>query len=134
MPRRWGGSLHACMERINTYLRGWMSHFRICTDREVRIFQGYDARIRRRLRAIIIQQKKRPRFLFRHLLASGVPRDPAYRVAYSSRGVWHRSARYGMHKAYGLAWFAERLVSLWAEWRRLNAPRVASGQILLFDL
>src|SRR5262245_34355973 len=37
-----------------------------------------DAHIRRRIRAIIVRQKKRPRFLLRHLLALGVgPLAPA---------------------------------------------------------
>ena len=33
--------------------------------------------IRRRIRAIIVRQKKRPRFLLRHLLALGVGRSAA---------------------------------------------------------
>ena len=37
-PRSWGQSLRNCFEKINEYFRGWIGHFRICTEeRSVRI-------------------------------------------------------------------------------------------------
>jgi RNA-directed DNA polymerase len=134
-PRTWGRSLEACMESLNQYLRGWSAYFRICTEAGARFFERYDARVRRRLRAIIVRQKKRPRHLLRHLLSRGVPLGLASKAAFSRCGIWPRSAMFGIHKAYPNAWFAERLVLLKTTWHKLNQPRRVSGQqLLLFDL
>src|SRR6516165_1046723 len=71
-PRSWGQSLRNCFEKINEYFRGWIGHFRICTEEGASEFRRYDAHLQRRLRAIIIHQKKRARFLYRHLLKRGL--------------------------------------------------------------
>jgi len=68
-PRSWGQSLRNCFEKINEYFRGWVGHFRICTEEGASEFRRYDAHLQRRLRAIIIHQKKRARF--------SVPSSPA---------------------------------------------------------
>src|SRR5205085_105240 len=70
-PRSWGQSLRNCFEKINEYFRGWVGHFRICTEEGASEFRRHDAHLQRRLRAIIIHQKKRARFLYRHLLRRG---------------------------------------------------------------
>lgn len=128
-PRNWGDSSDRCVSRVNAYLRGWMGYFRLCTD--VRSFSRFDAHIRRRLRAILIRQRKRPRHLLRHLLRRGVPGGMARKAVYQIRGYWKRSASFGVHKAYPNAWFAERLVDLQRRWHELHPPR-ASKQLLLF--
>ena len=83
---------------------------------------------------IILRQKgRRPRFLFRHLRARGVPEGAAAGTAFCRRGPWNRSNRPGMTLAYPNAWFHERLVSLWLEWLRFNPPqRVSRRQLRLF--
>ena len=131
-PRTWGQSLAACIEQVNEYLQGWLGYFQFCTVEEVRLFQRFDAHIRRRIRAIVIRQKKRDRFLYRHLRSRGVSSGAAAKAAFSHRGIWARSSSYGLSKAYPNAWFAERLVSLSAEWQRRVARTTASGQLSLF--
>lgn len=128
-PRSWGNSFDRCVAQVNAYLHGWMGYFQLCTD--PRSFSHFDARIRRRLRAIKIRQRKRPRHLFRHLLRRGVSVGMAHKAVYKIRGHWKRSASFGVHKAYPNAWFAERLVSLYRRWNELNPPR-ASEQLRLF--
>ena len=59
----------------------------------MRNWKKMDAHVRRRLRAIVIHQKKRPRHLYRHLHSRDVSARKAAMTAWSSRGVWHRSAR-----------------------------------------
>lgn len=133
-PRTWGQSVAECFEKLNSYLRGWFGYFRLCTEEGIGSFGRSDAHIRRRIRALIVRQKKRPRHLYRHLLARGVPEGPAAKAAFQRRGVWHRSISYGIHKAYPNAWFADRLLSLKEEWQRLHPPeQVSSKQLLLFD-
>ena len=133
-PRTWGQSVAACFEKVNSYLRGWFGYFRLCTEEGIHSFGRYDAHIRRRLRAVIVRQKKRPRHLYRHLKERGVPEGAAAKTAFQRRGIWHRSASYGLHKAYPNSWFAARLVSLAEEWRRLHPSEQASSrQRLLFE-
>jgi RNA-directed DNA polymerase len=126
-PRRWGSSLRSCMEELNEYFQGWIAYFRICTEAGANEFRRYDAHARRRLRAIVICQRKRSRFLYRHLLKRGVSPAQAAGAAYSGRGVWHRSNRPGITKAYPNAWFHTRLGSLYDRWRTANPlPQVPS--------
>jgi len=133
-PRMWGQSVAGCIDKVNRYLRGWLGYFRLCTQEGSGIFGRYDAHLRRRIRALIIRQKKRSRHLYRHLLARGVPGGLAAKTAFHRRGIWHRSASFGIHKAYPNAWFAERLMSLQNEWLRLHPPeRVSYQQPLLFE-
>jgi group II intron reverse transcriptase/maturase len=133
-PRTWGQSLKVCLEQLNQYLKGWVAYFRICTQEGAEIFWRFDAHIRRRIRAIIIHQKKRPRHLYRHLLACGVSPPAAAGTAFRRRGIWKRSNLPGMTQAYRNVWFADRLVSLWSKWNEFNPPAWVLGQqLLLFD-
>ena len=70
-PRAWGQSLDMCLEQVNEYLTGWSAYFSLCTEDKEGILSRADAHIRRRLRAIIIRQRKRPRYLYRHLRKRG---------------------------------------------------------------
>lgn len=134
-PRTWGKSLERCFTDLNSYLRGWEAYFGgICTGGGAYRFQTLDRHIRRRLRAIIIRQKRRPRHLYRHLKARGVRSVAAARAAFSQRGTWHKSFTTGMHQAYPVAWFEERVYTLWNEWQRKHPEPVTAsdGQLLLF--
>lgn len=128
-PRNWGGSFDSCVLRVNRYLNGWIGYFRLCTGTSS--FGNVDAHIRRRLRALLSRQKKRPRHLYRHLLRRGISRGMAWKSAYEIRGHWKRSASFGLHKAYSNAWFAERLVSLRVRWQDFH-PTGAIKQLELF--
>ncbi len=133
-PRSWGHSLKACFEELNEYCRGWMGHFRICTEEGASEFREFDAHLRRRLRAIIIHQKKRARFLYRHLVKQGVSPKQASGAAYSRRGIWHRSNRPGMTKAYPNAWFVPHWTSLYDLWCQANPPEQVSDQLTLWSM
>jgi RNA-directed DNA polymerase len=111
-PRTWGSPLHMCIGKLNSYLRGWAGYFKLCTPEVIRMLEIYEAHIRRRLRAIIVQMKKKPKNLCRHLIARGVKNASARKAAYSGRGVWYKSNTRVMCMAYPNAWFEERLVSL----------------------
>ena len=132
-PRNWGGSLDICFAKLNRYLKGWFGYFRLVTGAGARLFKRIDAHIRRRIRAIIVLQRKRARFLARHLESRGVSHRAAALSAYCSRGPWWKSNSVGMRQAYPNAWFhAGRLVSLWSCWEAVPSPATASGQ-LRFD-
>jgi group II intron reverse transcriptase/maturase len=131
-PPSWGRSIASCMERISRYLTGWISHFRLCTPEAVQMLGVLDAHIRRRVRAIIVRQKKRPRFVFRHLKAKGVSPTAAASCAYCGKGAWVKSNRPAMQKAYPPLWFDGRMTSLKAMWKRLHPPQVSAQLVLEF--
>ena len=133
-PRNWGQSLDALFTNVNRYLRGWVGYFRICTKEGAALFRRFDAHIRRRIRAIVIRQKKRPRHLFRHLVRCGVSPGLAGGTAFRRRGIWKRSILPGINRAYPNAWFHERLVSLASAWQRFQPSRAVSRQGMLFDV
>ncbi len=129
-PPNWGRSITTCMDGLSRYLTGWMAYYRLCSPDAVKGLGVLDAHIRRRIRAIIVRQKKRPRFLLRHLLALGVSRSAAAGAAYCGRGAWNRSNRPALTRAYPPSWFTGRLISLKARWEQLNTPQ-ASDQLTL---
>jgi group II intron reverse transcriptase/maturase len=134
-PRVWGQSLTRCFGDLNRYLQGWSGYFRLCSQEVLESLHRFDAHIRRRVRAIIIRQRKRDRYLYRHLLLRGVSPRSAAKSAFQRVGTWRRSVSSGMHRAYPSAWFAERLGTLVSHWHRLNPPRrVSLKQQLLFEL
>ena len=130
--RTWGGSLATCMDGVSSYFRGWMAHFRLLTARGAPLLRRFDAHMRRRLRAVIIHQKKRNRYLSRFLLSCGVSRGAAWSTSFRRRGIWYRSHTPGIERAFPNAWFAERMALLEAEWKRLQPPRPALKQQMLF--
>lgn len=132
-PRTWGQSLETLFEQANPYLRGWAGYFRLCTEEAVPLFERFDAHIRRRIRAIIVSQKKRARHLRRHLERRGVSRRAATAAAYRRCGPWKRSNLPGLTRAYPNVWFHARLVSLASTWRSFHLPPAVPRQGVLFD-
>lgn len=129
-PPNWGRSISHCMANISRYLNGWVAHFRLCTP-EAAIGLGIaDAHVRRRIRAIIVRQRKRNRFLFRHLRSKGVSLKAAANCAYCGKGAWVKSNRPALTRAYPPSWFKGRMASLQARWHELNPPQ-ASAQLSL---
>src|SRR5437879_2098802 len=55
-------------------------------------------------------------------------------AAYSRRGIWHRSNRPGMTKAYPNAWFVPHWTSLYDLWCRANPPEQVSDQLTLWSM
>jgi group II intron reverse transcriptase/maturase len=130
-PPNWGRSITSCMTDISRYLTGWISHYRLCTPEAARGLDNIDAHIRRRIRAIIVRQRKRRRFLFRHLKAKGVSAKAAAGCAYCGKGAWVKSNRPAMTKAYPPVWFSGRLASLKALWRGLQPKASAQLELAL---
>ncbi len=87
-PRTWGRSLDDCIRRINAYLTGWFGFFGICTDGVLYTFQRLDAHLRRRLRAVVLHQWKRTRFILRHLTRLGVRQVTARKIFQGRQSTW----------------------------------------------
>jgi group II intron reverse transcriptase/maturase len=128
-PRNWGGSLRACILRINEYTRGWMGFFGICTGLETKqTLHGLDAHIRRRLRAIQLKHWKRKRTRARKLLQLGVKPKIAWRNVYSGRkSLWALSHSPAAHRGLRNAYFADRgLESVEQRWRVMHVPEIVA--------
>lgn len=119
-PRNWGAPLASCMERISSYIKGWVGYFRICSLDEAKWFlRGWDRHIRRRIRAIIIHQRKKPRNLYRLLIGRGVKPRTAWKAVYLG-GPWARSKSNGMNMGFRNKWFEEQMDLLWPTWLKHN--------------
>jgi group II intron reverse transcriptase/maturase len=117
-PRTWGQSLDACIERLNRYLDGWMGFFKII-DRATRVdLKIFDSHIRRRLRAIVLKQKKRKRHIFYFFRSRRISIAKAMRATYDGRrSLWSLSRTSAANKAMSSYWFDShgllRLIRLW---------------------
>jgi RNA-directed DNA polymerase len=132
-PPNWGRSITNCMAEISRYLTGWMTHYRLCTSEACRGLDVIDAHIRRRIRAIIIRQKKRSRFLYRHLKAKGVRDKSAAKCAYCGKGAWAKANYWAMTQgAYPPNWFKDKLASLQALWVQTSPTQVSTQLRLEF--
>jgi RNA-directed DNA polymerase len=134
-PRNWGQSVAACIQGLNSYLRGWMGFFLICTSGEERSFQTFDAHIRRRLRAIILKQWKRKRTIARRLIALGVSSRLAWSNLFEGRrSLWVLSHCPAVDHGLRNAYFAERgLSSLVELWRTTHRQATVPIQARLFS-
>jgi hypothetical protein len=72
-PRNWGQSLDACIQHVNVLLRGWIGYFGICDEKHLARLGKIDGHLRRRLRAILLKQWKRKRYIVNRLMRMGVP-------------------------------------------------------------
>jgi group II intron reverse transcriptase/maturase len=122
-PRAWGQSLKGCTATLNTYLRGWLNFFGPgCTDAVVRTLHNLDAHIRRRLRAVLLRQWKRRRFIVRRLIRMGARASTAWRVVYEGRkSLWALSHCGPVDYALDKRYFAEqKLYSLELHYREMH--------------
>jgi len=132
-PRTWGQSLDGCIRRINAYLSGWIGFFGICTGEIVRALHGIDAHIRRRLRALLLRQWKRKRFIVRRLIRLGSRPKTAWREIYKGRrSLWALSHCSPVDYALDKAYFVDRgLKSLEALYLAQSRPSIAPEQLAL---
>jgi RNA-directed DNA polymerase len=92
-------------------LRGWGTYFRLAHSQSV--YRQLDSWIRRRLRAIRLQQCKRVYTLRTYLVSRGVPEHSAWAVALSGKGKWHLARTPQAHSAMPTKWFTSvGLISL----------------------
>lgn len=127
-PRSRGRSLEATVAEVNTYLQGWLGHFRICTPGIERSIHSADAHIRRRLRAIVLKHWKTKRTITRRLIRLGTRPRTAWQKVYGGRkSFWALSQEAVVHRALRNGYFAERgLITLLERfgpiWAAINAP------------
>ena len=109
---RWKGqSMTRTLADLNAYLRGWGNYFALTEAPSP--LKGLDEWVRRRLRAILWHQWKKPRARYRNLMALGVRRDLAWQWSYSGKKTWRMSGSPPLHVSLSNAyWRVQGLVSL----------------------
>lgn len=135
-PRNCGRSVREVIERLNEYLEGWIGFFKVCSPIEAKIvLKILDSHIRRRMRALILKQKKRKLYIVRWLIRKRrVPVRKAMRDVYGGhRSLWALSASRSVHKAMSSYYFDELgLMRLQRRWRQLQPePVIAPAQLNL---
>ena len=113
-----GRNLRRVCRELGTVLRGWVAYYRMS---EVKAgFEQLDEWIRRKLRAILWRQWKRPRTRAKKLAGCGLAPDRAAISAYNGRGPWWNARSSHMHQAVPTSALRRMgLISLLEEHRRL---------------
>ena len=132
-PRNWGQSLDACIQGVNTYTRGWLGFFGICTDGIEQTLRRLDSHLRRRMRAIQLRHWKTKRTIARRLVQLGNRRPLAWGSVYKGRkSTWALSHTPSADRALRNAYFAKRgLLSLVDGWRARARRVVAPEQLVM---
>jgi group II intron reverse transcriptase/maturase len=114
-----GRNLKRFIEDLTPILRGWINYFRLA---EVKgIFEELDGWIRRKLRAILWRQWKRPHTRAQRLMQAGLTEERAWRSATNGRGPWWNAGASHMNAAFRKRYFDQLgLVSLLTQHRRLQ--------------
>jgi RNA-directed DNA polymerase len=114
-----GRSVANTVKDLAPIVRGWIGYFRLAEAKG--IFEELDGWMRRRLRAILWRQWKRPRTRAGKLMQRGLAEERAWASANNGRGPWWNAGASHMNEAYRAAYFANLgLPSLLMEHRRLN--------------
>ena len=101
-PRNNGRSMYQNVQRLNVFLRGWMSYYRIQEFRT--IFRELDGFIRNRLRSMQLKKWKKPAKFQRMMIRAGIPVEIARRT-WVKMGKWQSVRRRPVLHVLNLKWF-----------------------------
>lgn len=117
--RNRGQSLEKIVQRLNEYLTGWVTYYRLAAMKAH--LWHMDTWIRRKLRCYRLKQRKKTWPIANFLMLLGVPAERAWPLAKSSKGWWRLSKAPPIHEAMSDTWFDEfGLVNLSQRWKLLN--------------
>ena len=118
MRRARGRRLSTVLADLQPLIRGWTAYFRLSEVK--RVFEDLDSWLRRRLRALLWRQWKKPRTRMRRLIRQGLDEHRAWKSANNGRGPWWNAGASHMNQAVP-TWKLRRggLLSFLEEHRRL---------------
>jgi group II intron reverse transcriptase/maturase len=103
-------SMYQVIEKLNEYLRGWVSYFQI--QQFWTLFQDLDGWIRSRLRSMQLKKWKKPRKFQRMMIRAGFSPQRAKRV-WVKMDKWQSAERREVRFVMNLEWFRrQRLIFL----------------------
>jgi RNA-directed DNA polymerase len=119
--RSWGISMETRIEKLSSYIRGWMNYYRL--SKYYSPIPELDEWIRRRVRMCYIKRWRYARTKIRNLLKLGAPKKWVFRVGLSSEGPWALSRKYGTQMGLTNDWLKEQgLVSIKELWVAYHYP------------
>jgi RNA-directed DNA polymerase len=119
--RSWGISMETRIEKLSSYIRGWMNYYAL--SKYYSPIPELDEWIRRRVRMCCIKQWRYARTKIRNLLKLGAPRKWVFRVGLSSEGPWALARKYGTQMGLTNDWLKEQgLVSIKELWVSFHYP------------
>ncbi len=84
--RNRGRNVRAVMEEIKVYIRGWLGHYYVASIKT--FLHDWNQWLRRRLRAYIWKQWKKPKTRIKNLRKLGIPEQQAYMWGNTRLGYW----------------------------------------------
>ena len=97
--------MYQAIKKLNVYLRGWVSYFRIQEFRM--IFRDLDGWIRSRLRSMQLKKWKNPRKFQRMMIRAGFKPQQAHRV-WVKMNKWQSVERREVRFVMDLKWFRKQ--------------------------
>lgn len=113
IPRRSHLPIEKTIERFSVWYRGWATYFGMTQFPSQ--LKALEAHARRRLRARLAVQQKRPCFLVRKLVKMGVSLKRAKVTVYSNKGPWRISHTGALEQAFSNRWFTDRGLLIYSD-------------------
>ena len=104
IPRRTHLTLGQTIDKFNRWYQGWHAYYGI-TDKRYQL-RELESHARRRLRAVLVVQAKRPRTLVKKLLARGISKRIINKIY--GKGPWATSHTMALNRGFGNGWFASQ--------------------------
>ena len=122
--RSWFVSMNYRLNKLSTYIRGWMGYFGICEA--YHDIPEVDGWIRRRVRLCYWKQWRWCRTKIRELLKLGTVRGTAIRAGLNRNGPWAMARRLAAHSGMTNQWLMDQgLVSVKELWVKIHYPATA---------
>ena len=122
--RSWFVSMTYRLNKLSTYIRGWMGYFGL--SEAYRDIPDVDGWIRRRVRLCYWKQWRKCRTKVRNLLRLGTKLGTAIRAGMNRNGPWAMSRRLAAHSGLTNEWLRDQgLVSVKELWVKIHYPATA---------
>jgi RNA-directed DNA polymerase len=119
--RSWGISMKLRLQKLSSYIRGWMNYFAL--SKYYRPLPELDEWIRRRVRMCYMKQWRYCRTRIRNLVKLGAVKKEAIFVGLSSKGPWKLARTFGTQSGLTNAYLKEQgLVSVKELWVAFHYP------------
>jgi group II intron reverse transcriptase/maturase len=106
IPRRSSQPIEKVIGNFNRWYQGWSSYFEM--TQYPNQFAIIEAHARRRFRARLVRNMKRPRTIAKMIIKSGQSPKTARRVAYGHKSWWALSKDRAVEKMYSNKWFEDQ--------------------------
>ena len=98
-----GKNIVTAVTELNLKLNGWINYFKLVETK--RTFEELDGWIRRRFRAVIWRQWKKPNTRRKNLIKQGLAPERAWKSSVNGRGAWWNSGASHMNEAFPKRFF-----------------------------